>query len=133
MPLEWERLQVLPAELVQQFPGARIIEADAEDGVGKLRAILTVQRGIKAIEVVYHVDPEGEPDARWPTLEEVYSALGELVPDGSIIQIQLPTGPQFRDPPPGTKNYALAMIVVARLAPQFGEGGGNGKRIIERP
>lgn len=100
----WKAVTVLPLELAKM--DGEMVEAEAADG-GTLRAVTFTQAAgavgpgsVRVIQVGYEApepDAEGYRPARFPTLEELYSAIAHLDRRG-VYQAQFMAWPEPPDP-----------------------------------
>lgn len=121
--LTWTNALVIPAELARAG-GARV-EAGAADG-GKLVATMALSETLprqRMIEVVYTPpEPGGESyrPCRFPTFDEVYSALFHLSRSG-IFNIQLSAYNGVPNPE-GAPHASILMVQIGEI-----KEGGHGE------
>lgn len=129
MATVWSEVLVLP---VGSPPGARMVKAQPDDG-GELRAgVAAGEGGVKVLEIGYQAEiPPDEPAsterehlealgdavnglARWPTLEEIYSAMDALLEPGAMVTLTLIRG-QDREGPV----KVLTLTQVGKVVPRI--------------
>lgn len=109
---EWREKLVLPEEIKVSADPSSINETQAGDG-GKLHALLygegTSSRPFQLTILYEPPHPGPEPDipapARFPTLEEITSAVDNLLPHGTMCQA-LPFVSQDPEDRPGILGWA---------------------------
>ena len=119
----WNEVLVLPAE---SPVGARMVAARPDDG-GELRAGTAPSgQGQTVLEIGYSAESVGitvaegveEPKARWPTLEEIYSAMDALLEVGAVVTLTLVRG-QDRE---GSLKV-LTLTQIGKVVPTIGKDG----------